>query len=155
MIYFIHKEEGKLLKTRKGLSMKIKQIWKDNCPFNPCGQGGILFDNNTGLIDYHEQDCCESVYADFSNLDSDILKHKFESISLEEVNEGFRFGDTRKYFVPCYNEQNGYYSDYLEIQYGKITQVFKGRKKGHPQYDYVLVPIEKIEGCDYVSNIDY
>lgn len=133
--------------------MKIKQIWEDNCPFNPCGQGGILFDNNTGLIDYHEQDCCEHVYADFSNLDSGILKHKFESISLEDTREGFRFGDARKYFVPCYNEQNGYYSDYLEIWYGKVAQVFKGRKNGRPQYSYALVPIEKIEGCDYESNI--
>ena len=147
------KVEGKQLKTRKGLDMKIKQIWESDCPFNPCGQGGILFDNNTGLIDYHPQDCCESVYADFSNLDSGILKHKFESIELESTDEGFRFGDARKYFVPCYNEQNGYYSDYLEIQYGKVTQVFNGRKKGAPQYRYILVPIKKIEGCDHTDKI--
>lgn len=134
--------------------MKIKQIWKDNCPFNPCGQGGILFDDETGLIDYHEQDCCESVYADFSNLDSDILKHKFKSISLEEVNEGFRFGDDRKYFVPCYNEQNGYYSDYLEIHYGKVVRVIDGYKKGVPHYFYTLIPIEKIEGCNCINDIN-
>ncbi len=133
--------------------MKIKQIWKEDCPFNPCGQGGILFDNNTGLIDYHGQDCCEHVYADFSNLDSGIWKHNFESISLESANEGFRFGDARKYFVPCYNEQNGYYSDYLEIRYGKVTQVFNGRKNRVPQYRYTLVPIEKIEGCDFINDI--
>ena len=133
--------------------MKIKQIWEEDCPFNPCGQGGILFDNNTGLIDYHSQDCCEHVYADFSNLDSGILKHKFENIHLERTNEGFRFGDTRKYFVPCYNEQNGYYSDNLKISYGKIAQVFAGRKKGKSQYYYTIVPIEEIEDCNCTDNI--
>ena len=131
--------------------MKIKQIWRDDCPFNPCGQGGILFSNGTGLIDYHYQDCCEHVYADFSNLDSGILDHNFNTIHLEKTNEGFRFGDARKYFVPCYNEQNGYYSDCLEIYYGKVTQVLNGRKKGIPQYSYTLVPIEKIENCGHAN----
>lgn len=133
--------------------MKIKQIWEEDCPFNPCGQGGILFNDNTGLIDYHDQDCCEHVYADFSNLDSCALTHKFENIDLESTDEGFRFGDARKYFVPCYNEQNGYYSDYLEIRYGKVTQVFNGRKNGVPQYRYVLIPIKKIEGCGHKDDI--
>jgi hypothetical protein len=147
------KVEGKQRKTRKDLDMKIKQIWEDCCPFNPCGQGGILFDDETGLIDYHEQDCCEHVYADFSNLDSGILNHEFKNINLQEVKEGFRFGDTRKYFVPCYNEQNGYYSDYLEICYGKVVRVIDRYKKGVPHYSYTLIPIEKIEGCDYTSDI--
>jgi len=135
--------------------MKIKQIWKtDCCPFNPCGQGGILFDDGTGLIDYHEQDCCEHVYADFSNLDSDILNHEFKNINLQEASKGFRFGDSRKYFVPCYNEQNGYYSDYLEIHYGKVVQVLKYYKKGVPQYSYTLIPIKKIEGCECEDDIN-
>ena len=133
--------------------MKIKQIWEYDCPFNPCGQGGILFDDETGLIDYHDQDCCEHVYADFSNLDSDILNHEFKNINLQKVDKGFRFGDSRKYFVPCYNEQNGYYSDYLEIVYGKVAQVIKRYKKGVPQYYYTLIPIEKIEGCNLVDDI--
>ena len=133
--------------------MKIKQIWTDGCPFNPCGQGGILFNNNTGIVDYHEQDCCESVYADFSNLDSDIMNHRFKNIELKEAKEGFCFGDTRKYFVPCYNEQNGYYSNYLEIHYGKVVQVIDGYKKGKPHYFYTLIPIEKIEGCDLEEHI--
>ena len=72
---------------------------------------------------------------------------------LKEAKEGFCFGDTRKYFVPCYNEQNGYYSNYLEIHYGKVVQVIDGYKKGKPHYFYTLIPIEKIEGCDLEEHI--
>lgn len=31
---------------------------------------------------------------------------------------GFRFGDNRMmHFVPCYSDQNGYYSDEIDIYY--------------------------------------
>ena len=58
--------------------MKIIKIYTDSCPLNPCGQGGIEFSNGSVLVDLHDQDCCENVYADFSNLDSDIMSYDFK-----------------------------------------------------------------------------
>ena len=86
--------------------------------------------NNIIIKDYHEQYCCEHVYADFSALEDttffDELKGK--NLTAKEVannielveGKGFRiFG----YFVPCYNVQNGYYSGDLTLiiteEYGK------------------------------------
>jgi hypothetical protein len=121
--------------------------------------GGILFDDGMMLVGHHDQDCCESVYADWEHLkdESGFMEADFSDLKIEEFNGlhcGIRVcGGKRKFFVPCYNEQNGYYSDYLEIQYGKVTQVFNGRKKGTPQYRYTLVPIKKIEGCDHMDKI--
>ena len=83
---------------------------------------GLMRINNIIIEDYHEQDCCEHVYADFSALEDttffDELKGKnltakevANNIELVEGN-GFRiFG----YFVPCYNVQDGYYSDNLTL----------------------------------------
>ena len=76
---------------------------------------GLLFDNGTTVVDEHRQDCCESVYADWDQLkDTDVLSHDFqEDLIIEGVEDsGFRL---EGYFIPCYNEQNGYYSDELEI----------------------------------------
>lgn len=102
--------------------MKIKKINEEN----------IIFDNGYKLEYYHKQDCCEWVYADFAVLKSYNVstktgkRIKIEDIdfceSLEELisgieNMGFnmisKIGE--KFFVPCYNEQNGYYSDKLEL----------------------------------------
>ncbi len=85
------------------------------------------------LRSYHEQDCCEKVYADFS-----ILKYHIKSIEGKKIKEFiikgvkdigfllcFKIEDshTEKIFIPCYNIQNGYYSDdlYLEIVDKKQT----------------------------------
>jgi hypothetical protein len=78
--------------------------------------------NNIIIKDYHRQDCCEHVYADFSALEDttffDELKGK--NLTAKEVADnielvegmGFRiFG----YFVPCYDVQNGYYSGNLTL----------------------------------------
>lgn len=117
--------------------MKIVRIFNESCPLNPCGQGGIEFDDKTVLIDYHDQDCCESVYADFSNLDSDIMSYDFKEIKIKPVKHGFKFGDSRRmFFVPCYNEQNGYYNDALDILYGTLVKKIVRYQKGKPIYDY-------------------
>lgn len=45
-----------------------------------------------------------------------------ENIIFEEVKDfGFQFGnnDGRMFFVPCYSEQNGYYTNELEIYYNQ------------------------------------
>lgn len=102
--------------------MKIKEINEDY----------ILFDNGYKLIAYHEQDCCENVYADFEILKTYNVSTKTgKSIKIQEIdfnenleklirgvkNQGFNILSKieEKFFVPCYNEQNGYYSGSLEL----------------------------------------
>lgn len=102
--------------------MKIKEINEEN----------IIFDNGYELEYYHEQDCCENVYAEFEMLKDynvsvvtgkniDIKEIDFEE-SLEKLIQGVeeagfnmisKIGE--KFFVPCYNSQNGYYSGNLEL----------------------------------------
>lgn len=101
-----------------GSKMKIKSI-TDDC---------ICFDNGNRLTAYHEQDCCENVYADFEAIkayntlgetaDKSVFDIDFPEDLLATVelvkDLGFKFNNV---FVPCYNEQNGYYNDGLELIY--------------------------------------
>lgn len=92
----------------------------------------IIFDNGYILKYYHEQDCCENVYADFEILNTYNLSTKTgKEINIKEIDfeedmqhliEGIK--DTgfnmiskigEKFFIPCYNEQNGYYGSNLEL----------------------------------------
>lgn len=69
---------------------------------------------------YHVQDCCEENYADFLMIDDEALNTDFpEDLNFEAVHgAGFRFGfPGRMFFIPCYSEQNGYYSSDLDIYY--------------------------------------
>jgi len=82
----------------------------------------IIFDNDKEISFEHEADCCEYNYADFPQVienNSDILDYDFENnLIFEKCDDGFRFGDSRRmYFVPCYSEQNGYYSTDVDIYY--------------------------------------
>ena len=102
--------------------MKIEKI-------NDCG---IIFNNGTKLSHYHRQDCCENVYADWEYLKQyNVLPSTGETISIYDIefddsitnnidyekNMGIKLisktGD--KWFIPCYNEQNGYYSSNLSL----------------------------------------
>lgn len=102
--------------------MKIKEITDKQ----------IKFDNGYILNYYHDQDCCENVYADFEVLKTynvstktgkqiNIYNIDFEENLLKLIKgvkgQGFnmisKIGE--KFFVPCYNEQNGYYNDELEL----------------------------------------
>lgn len=76
--------------------------------------GAILFNDGTTITDFHYQDCCEHVYADFSQLkDTTIFNEEINEIKIEGVEgSGFRLNG---YFVPCYNSQNGYYSSDLAL----------------------------------------
>ena len=76
---------------------------------------GIEFDDGSTLVAHHEQDCCEQVYADFCVLkDQFIMDVEFDSVEIQKVEgSGFRLNKT---FIPCYNKQNGYYSDRLELR---------------------------------------
>lgn len=74
----------------------------------------IEFDDGTKITDNHEQDCCENVYANFKALkDQGIKEKEFKKIKIDGVkNSGFKLNG---YFIPCYNEQNGYYASNLEL----------------------------------------
>ncbi len=82
--------------------------------------------------DYHYQDCCEKVYADWDTANKNLptLISMMEDIRRIEIKgtpdmgitlffypEERDFGDGGRYgiFVPCYNAQNGYYSNELEL----------------------------------------
>lgn len=84
------------------------------------------------ISSYHDQDCCEHVYADFSvftmyvdeinkEANSDY-EPELKGITIKQVlGDGilvnFEFWNTYvKVFVPCYDYQNGYYSDQLAIK---------------------------------------
>ena len=102
----------------------------------------IIFDNGYKLEYYHDQLCCEEVYADFSILETYNVSTKTgKNISiydidfcenLKELVEGKKdcgfnlISKIReKFFVPCYNEQNGYYSDKLELILHKNNEIEK------------------------------
>jgi hypothetical protein len=89
--------------------MKIKKITHN----------AIIFDNGS-KIDYdHKTDCCEDNYADFEQLEESAHNETFEEKLIFEQHEtGFRFGNEGKmYYIPCYSEQNGYYTCEIEIYF--------------------------------------
>lgn len=79
-------------------------------------------DRQVWIEDSHEQDCCEHVYADWSaikNSIDDIVGTNVDEIVIKGVPEMgilLVFGVGKKVFIPCYNEQNGYYSDSLSLR---------------------------------------
>lgn len=80
----------------------------------------ITFSNGDTITFDHRQDCCEYNYADFQQLDDLARAYKFEKPLLFETvpDAGFMFGDyRRKFFVPCYSDQNGYYTCEIDIYY--------------------------------------
>lgn len=79
----------------------------------------IKFSNGSKITFDHEQDCCEYNYADFEQLDDLARNATFTlPLSFEESDYGFRFGNEYKmFFVPCYSEQNGYYSNDVDIYF--------------------------------------
>jgi hypothetical protein len=77
---------------------------------------GIKFDNGVEIWDSHDQDCCESVYADWQALDNTYFTDAdFDKLKIEVVDGvGIRINE---YLVPCYDEQNGYYSSNLKLHF--------------------------------------
>jgi hypothetical protein len=78
------------------------------------------------IVTYHEDDCCEHVYSDTS-----VMKYFIESLKEKEMKQvaikgvpemGFllsinhQWDDWTKIFIPCYNFQNGYYSNNLSLK---------------------------------------
>jgi hypothetical protein len=94
----------------------------------------IKVDDGVISLSYeHDQDCCESVYADFGviNYYKDLIVGKeFHELIIKSVKDmGFLvcfmndYGDRAKVFIPCYNEQNGYYSSNLELIINDKTKI--------------------------------
>lgn len=91
----------------------------------------VYFSDGTYITYDHLQDCCECNYADFSVLDVMYHDEEFESYKIETVEDaGFLlklyqdngdksilFGRTGylNIFIPCYSDQNGYYTSMLDI----------------------------------------
>lgn len=79
----------------------------------------ILFDNGTAITFDHSANCCKWNYANFAAVDPEALSYDFDMnhLTFEACDDGFRFGDhpVRMFFVPCYSEQNGYYSVDIDI----------------------------------------
>ena len=88
----------------------------------------LIFSDGSIITFDHPQDCCEYNYADFQQLDDLARNYEFEGeLSFEAIEgSGFRFGDSRRlFFVPCYSEQNGYYTDEIDIYFnGKRVLAF-------------------------------
>ena len=92
--------------------MKIQQVTDE----------AIIFDNGNTITFDHEQDCCEYNYADFSILNENVVNYDYdfkENLKFKAVEGmGFKFGsDGRWIFIPCYSEQNGYYTEEIDIYY--------------------------------------
>ena len=84
----------------------------------------IKFDNGSEITFEHYSDCCEYNYADFEQIEQIALSVEFgEQLFFEKVDgSGFRFGSkgTDMFFIPCYSDQNGYYSSDLDIFFNGI-----------------------------------
>lgn len=87
----------------------------------------IRFDNGNVITFDHEQDCCECNWADFSILTPNTVNYYYdfdEDLTFEFVEGlGFIFGSMDEnelqhmIFIPCYSDQNSYYSTDIDIYY--------------------------------------
>jgi hypothetical protein len=107
---------------RKEIDKKITNITYND--------GGVIMDFGIEKIileDYHEGDCCEHVYADWTqmkyyleDLKTDVVIKEFIICGVKDIGLllcfYFDWEKSIKIFIPCYNEQNGYYSDELELK---------------------------------------
>lgn len=91
--------------------MKILKVTSD----------GILFDNGNKIGFDYILEYSENNYADFVQLEESAFNYEFdENLIFEHIKgAGFRFGNKDKYmfFIPCYPEQHGGYSDKVDIYY--------------------------------------
>lgn len=123
----------------------------------------IEFDEKFILRDYHEQDCSELVYADFSYVEGcNLSTATGEEINLYDIDfpcdieslvkgvKAEQKGDTAgfnlialdgsKFFVPCYDIQNGCYEGDLTLfMYDSTVK------------DYEKSPIGQIDLSDYTT----
>ena len=84
----------------------------------------IVFDNGFIITSFHDTECCEYHYLDFSYLElyKDIYNKEFdikEEIKFKRIpGQGILLFDTEnnKYLINGYGENNGYYSDEITLE---------------------------------------
>lgn len=98
--------------SRRSNSRRISEIAIEEIIFTDGGK--ITFD--------HVPNCCEYNYADFEQLDDLARNYTFEGeMKFYSVEGGFTFGDSRRqFFVPCYSDQNGYYTQDIDIYWNGV-----------------------------------
>lgn len=75
----------------------------------------MFFSDGTCIEVVHHHDCCEHNYADWTSLDdTGFWNTYFRSLTLENWEGGFRING---YAVNCYSEQNGYYTNEIQVYY--------------------------------------
>lgn len=104
----------------------------------------LEFETDKIILDYeHNQDCCENVYADFDialAYKKQLREYRsYQSIIIKGIaGLGIMLEFTPEYYslarvmIPCYNEQNGYYSSNL-----KLIIDHNGEKKTYDISDFV------------------
>lgn len=102
--------KGRVLKTIK---------FKEPVTVINIDSSGITFSNGWRITHYHGQDCCEQVYADWEALQTTgFPAETFTKLDVKGIpSSGIGLNE---YFVPCYDIQNGFYSDDLEIRISDI-----------------------------------
>lgn len=89
----------------------LKYVFNKPTRIKSITQDGIVFDNGYCIDTFHEQDCCELVYADFvgSLQDTGAEKALFKEVTIEAID---RYGAKLNglYGISCYDIQNGYYN---------------------------------------------
>lgn len=87
----------------------------------------LRFNDGTVITCDHCQDCCEYNYAKFDDIDDICRATDFDTNNLvfEACEYGFRFGNlpAKMFFVPCYSDQNGYYSDEVDVYLNGVLQL--------------------------------
>ena len=89
-------------------------------------EDGIEFSDGSHLFSHHQEDCCEYHYADFNYVSlEDFEGMLFDTSSLDFIipvpEYGFRMKAVcgQEVSVPCYGENNGYYSTNLTLVLSK------------------------------------
>lgn len=129
--------------------MKIKKIT----------DGAIEFDNGNVLEFFHYTSCCEQVYADTRNIQAmshvnfPVYEAEFDENLVVEMVSGIGVQlinvNGMKYLISCYDSQNGYYSDQLEMYYFTAEQY--NHFIEHP-YDYIT---GRVAPClSYINNVE-
>lgn len=109
-------------KKKRGINMRVINAEYER----------VDFSDGSYMESHHVPDCCEYNYADFSVLaiDPELTKGEFESVSIVGKKEGTgvmllfeglphrKLGTyNKKVLVPCYSEQNGWYSSNVTVKH--------------------------------------
>ncbi len=102
--------------------------------------GEVKFDNGLTLGYEHSQDCCENNYLDFEQM---TIGREFKTMSAGQFvdaitikDDGFFIKDkmTIPAWVQARSEQNGYYSNGVDLVVSDDKQVLRPKKAGSDSY---------------------